>query len=383
MRIMLSGVAIEGGGAEQVIQDLARGFATRGHEVMVAFLESTDAVVPELEALGIRCERLLPRRTLAASPLADFTPSCVVTYRRLITDFRPDVIHSHVPRPTLWAALALRTMGRRPPFIYTEHSIQEVYPRWAAPLYRIFLPVTRAVVAVSNASAMSFSRRWIGYRGSVRRIWNGVDPNRLAPRCSRTETRRELGATEDTQVVCNVANLTRPKSHLTLIEALSRLEPNAGQLQCWIVGSFEHEPAMVEAVRAAIANQGLGETVKLLGRRRDVPDLLHAADIFVLSSRQEGFPITILEAMAAGKPIVATDVGGCAEAVVDGETGLIVPPEDPAALAEAIASLLADPERTRAMGAAGRERVQREFTVDRMVEQHLELYAQALEAGTS
>lgn len=383
MRIMLSGVAIEGGGAEQVIQDLARGFATRGHEVMVAFLESTDAVVPELEALGIRCERLLPRRTLADSPLADFTPSCIPGFRRLIADFRPNIIHSHVPRPTLWAALALRTMRRRPPFIYTEHSIQEVYPRWAAPLYRIFLPVTRAVVAVSNASAMSFSRRWIGYRGSVWRIWNGIDPGRLAPRRSRDETRRELGSTEDTQVVCNVANLTRPKSHLTLIEALARLAPSAGKLQCWLVGSFEHEPPMVEAVRAAIAKGGLSETVKLLGRRRDVPDLLHAADIFVLSSRQEGFPITILEAMAAGKPIVATDVGGCAEAVVDGETGLIVPPEDPAALAEAIASLLGDPERARAMGAAGRERVQREFTIDRMVEQHLELYTQALEAGRS
>lgn len=380
MRIMLSGVAIEGGGAEQVIQDLARGFAARGHEVMVAFLESTDAVVPELEALGIRCERLLPRRELARSPLADFTPSNVVAFRRLIASFLPDIIHSHVPRPTLWAALALRTMRRRPPFMYTEHSIQEVYPRWGGPIYRIFLPVTRAIVAVSDAAATSFARRWGRYRGSVRRIWNGIDPDRLTPRRSRAEIRRELGAPEDTPILCNVANLTRPKSHLTLIAAMARLRPTTSDLQCWIAGSFEHEPAMVEAVRAAIADSGLSQTVQLLGRRRDVPDLLHAADIFVLSSRQEGFPITILEAMAAGRPIVATDVGGCAEAVVHGETGLIVPPEDPPALAEAIASLLADPERARAMGKAGRERVQREFTVDRMVEQHLELYERVIGA---
>ena len=130
----------------------------------------------------------------------------------------------------------------------------------------------------------------------------------------------------------------------------------------------------MEAIRGAIAEHHLEETGKLLGRRRDVPDLLNAADIFVLSSRQEGFPITFLEAMAAGKPVIATDVGGCAEAVADGETGLIVPPENPQALAEAISALISDPGRARAMGEAGRSRVKSEFTVDRMVEQHLELY---------
>jgi glycosyltransferase involved in cell wall biosynthesis len=137
---------------------------------------------------------------------------------------------------------------------------------------------------------------------------------------------------------------------------------------------MEHEPATVETLRKAIAAHGLEDVVALLGRRRDVPDLLHAADVFVLSSRQEGFPITILEAMAAGKPVIATDVGGCSEAVVHGETGLIVPPENPDALANAIIELLEDRDRSAAMGAAGRERVEREFTVDRMVEQHLEVY---------
>lgn len=382
MRIMLSGVAIEGGGAEQVIQDLARGFATRGHEVMVAFLESTDAVVPELEALGIRCERLLPRRTLADSPLADFTPSCIPGFRRLLKSFAPDVFHAHVPRPTLWASLGLRTMRRRPPFIYTEHNVQEVYPRWAQWVYRSFLPLVDRVISVSEAAARSFAAQWPRAASPVR-IWNGIETGRVAPTREPAMVREELHIEAAAPVLCNVANLGYRKGHDVLIDTIARLAAAIPELQCWIVGSFEHEPPMVEAVRAAIANGGLSETVKLLGRRRDVPDLLHAADIFVLSSRQEGFPITILEAMAAGKPIVATDVGGCAEAVVDGETGLIVPPEDPAALAEAIASLLGDPERARAMGAAGRERVQREFTIDRMVEQHLELYTQALEAGRS
>lgn len=375
MRIMLSGVAIEGGGAEQVIQDLARGFAARGHEVMVAFLESTDAVVPELEALGIRCERLLPRRELARSPLADLTPSCALGFRRLIRSFAPDVFHAHVPRPTLWASLGLRTMLRRPSFVYTEHNVQDVYPRWSRWVYRIFLPLVDRVVCVSDAAARSFAARWPRVVPPTR-IWNGIEVTRVRAVRDPASVRHDLGARPGASVLCNVANIGYRKGHDVLIEALARLQ-SSDQLQCWIAGSFEHEPAMVEAVRAAIADYGLGETVKLLGRRRDVPDLLHAADIFVLSSRQEGFPITILEAMAAGKPIVATDVGGCAEAVVHGETGLIVPPEDPPGLAEAIASLLADPDRARAMGEAGRRRVEREFTVDRMVEQHLALYEQS------
>ncbi|HCA48133.1 MAG TPA: hypothetical protein DEP45_12520 [Armatimonadetes bacterium] len=380
MRIMLSGVAIEGGGAERVIQDLARGLAARGHEVMIVFLESTDEVVPELEALGIRCERLLPRRKLAKSAWADFTPSSILAYRRLIADFRPEIIHSHVPRPTLWASLALRMLGRRPPLVYTEHSIQEVYPRWAAGIYRTFLPVTAGIVCVSDAARVSFSSRWSRYPGPIRRIWNGIETGRIASVRSREDVHSGLCSAEETRVLCNVANLTRPKSQITLVEAMSLVPQDGLSSECWIAGSFEHEPQTVEAIRGAIAEHNLEGAVKLLGRRRDVPDLLNAADIFVLSSRQEGFPITILEAMAAGKPVIATDVGGCAEAVVDGETGLIVPPEDPQALAEAISALISDPERARSMGEAGHRRVEREFTVDRMVEQHLELYQSIIDA---
>lgn len=377
MRIMLSGVAIEGGGAEQVIQDLARGFAERGHEVMIAFLESTDEIVPELEALGIRCERLMPRTELAASPLADFNPSCITRFRRLARQFSPDVWHSHVPRPTLWASLALRTLRPRPPFIYTEHSVQEVYPRWARWVYRLFLPIIDRVICVSDASHQSFRRRW-RHAVDAQRVWNGIRSARVCPSAGTAELRDTLRANPDTPVACNVGNLCLHKGHDVLIEAMPVVHAHLPEARCWIAGSTEHEPATVEALRQRIIQTGLDGTVSLLGRRRDVPDLLHAADVFVLSSRQEGFPITILEAMAAGKPVIATDVGGCAEAVVHGETGLIVPPENPEALAGALIDLLSDCQRAKEMGAAGRARVEREFTVDRMVDQHLELYERVL-----
>ncbi len=373
MRIMLSGVAIEGGGAEQVIQDLALGFAEREHEVMIAFLEGTDAVVPELEARGIRCERLMARTELADSPLADFNPSCAFRFRSLVKDFRPQIWHSHVPRPTLWASLAIRTMRSHPCFVYTEHNVQDVYPRWAHWVYRIFIPSVDRVVCVSNASLESFEIRWKQCAPAIR-VWNGIRPERVAFSGEAIEIREPLGASGSAPVVCNIANIGHRKGHDVLVGAMSMVRERLPQAQCWIAGSMEHEPRTVEALRGAIEQHQLQKNVSLLGRRRDVPDLLHASDLFVLSSRQEGFPITILEAMAAGKPVIATDVGGCAEAVVDGETGLIVPPEDPEALAEAILSLLQDPGRAEAMGEAGRDRIQREFTVDRMVERHLELY---------
>ncbi len=377
MRIMLSGVCIEGGGAEQVIQDLALGFAARGHEVMVVFLEGTDDIVPDLEEEGIRCERLLPRTQLAASALADFNPSCVLGYRRLISQFEPDVLHAHVPRPTLWVSLAYRMLRRRPALVYTEHNVQDVYPRWARWVYGVFLPVTQGIVCVSDAAAKSFAARWPRAQGPTR-VWNGIDPERTRPSPHADELRADLGVDPGTPLLCNVANIGYRKGHDVLVEAMAQLRAQADPLRCWVAGGLEHEPSMVQSVQNAIAEHQLGDVVHLLGRRRDVADLLHAADVFVLSSRQEGFPITILEAMAAGKPIVATDVGGCAEAVVHGETGLIVPPEDPSALAEALASLLADPELARKMGAAGRERVEQEFTVDRMVEQHLAIYEELL-----
>lgn len=379
MRIMLSGVKIEGGGAEQVIQDLARGFAGRGHEVMVAFLEGPDGVVPDLEAAGIRCERLM-RRTdhVTSSVLADFNPSCILAFHRLVSQFAPDVWHVHIPRPALWASFAYRFIRRRPAFIYTEHNVQEVLPTWARFVYRCFLPVVDAVVCVSDGSRDSFANHWTGH-SIPERIWNGIRPDRVASTRERDDVRHDLGIGGDIPVLCNVANVSYRKGHDILVQALHLLAREVGEdFACLIAGNLKHEPWTVEALRQQIVELGLEQNVQILGFRDDVPDLLAAADVFVLSSRQEGMPISILEAMAARKPVVATDVGGCAEPIAHDETGLIVPPESPEALGQALISLLSDRERAQTMGAAGRERVEREFTVDRMVEQHLALYDRLL-----
>ena len=344
----------------------------------MAFLEGTDAIVPYLERAGVRCVRLLLRTEFVSSPLADFTPRCVLRFRALYREFQPDVVHAHVPRSTLWAAWAKRLYGRRLPFVYSEHNVQEAYPAWSRWVFRTFLPSVDHVVCVSEAARQGFLRQWRWPEHRVTTVWNGIVPGRVQGKREPLQTRDEIGGQASGQVVLNVANLTYRKAQEVLVAAMALVHREQDQAQCWIAGSPDIEPAAAVVVRQAVAQRGAEDYVKLLGARRDVPDLLAACDVFVLSSRQEGFPITILEAMAAGKPVVATDVGGCAEAVADGETGLIVPPDNPKALAEAIKHILDHPDEARRMGEAGRRRVEEHFTVEAMVAKHVEVYERVI-----
>lgn len=375
MRILFAGVAIEGGGAEQVIVDIARGCRVAGHEVMIVFLEGSDHIVPQLKAEGILCRRILARTELAASPLADFTPSAISAFRRAIHDFTPDLINAHVPRPTMWLAMALRFTPRHIPLVYTEHNVQEVYPRWIAPVYRIFLPLTTHIIAISDAATQGFIHRWNWSADRITRIYNGIDPVRVTPSRSPADVRAEFAIQPEAPLILNVGNVTARKAQEILVRAMARIHRGRPDARCLIVGGHMHEPATVRALSGEISSLGLDSVVTLTGPRRDIPDLLAAADYFCLSSRQEGFPISILEAMAAGKPVIATNVGGCAEAVLDGLTGHIVPAEDPDAIASACLTLFVDVATTQSMGKAGRERVADHFTLQKAVSDHLKLFS--------
>jgi glycosyltransferase involved in cell wall biosynthesis len=169
-------------------------------------------------------------------------------------------------------------------------------------------------------------------------------------------------------VLLTVGRLQAPKDYSTLIAALERLRELSVRTR--IVGDGPDRAT----ISAAIHDRGLAESVELLGDRDDVETLLASADCFVLSSLSEGLPLSVLEAMATGLPVVASDVGGVHELVVDGVTGALVPPSDPDALAAALQALLADRERGAQLGAAGRARVLADFTVDRFQQAHLDLY---------
>jgi glycosyltransferase involved in cell wall biosynthesis len=172
-------------------------------------------------------------------------------------------------------------------------------------------------------------------------------------------------------VVACVSNFYPYKGHAELVEAAARVVPRFPGSTFLLVG---RDSGTLEATRAAVLRMGIGESVRFLGSRTDVADILRASDLFVHPSREEGFSNAVLEAMSAGLPVVAFHVGGNPEAVVHGETGLLAPARDAGALADAMVELLSDGERRKRMGEAGRARAAERFSMERMVAEMESLY---------
>jgi glycosyltransferase involved in cell wall biosynthesis len=207
----------------------------------------------------------------------------------------------------------------------------------------------------------------------IRVIYNGIEVGPYLAAADPT-LRESLGIPEGALVVTVVANLIHYKGHRVFLQACRQILDVLPGVQILLIGEGPCRGDLEQLTRRL----RLEGSIRFLGSRSNVPALLALADVSVLPSLEEGFPNAVLEAMAAGKPVVASLVGGIPEAVVHGTTGLLVPPGDPAALAEAILALLEDPVRAEAMGRAGRERVASRFGMDRMVRETERLYEELL-----
>jgi L-malate glycosyltransferase len=221
-----------------------------------------------------------------------------------------------------------------------------------------------AVVANSPAAARHLEHEGL-HASRIHVVPNGISIDRFPPRpvLLRPAT-----------TIVTVANLRTEKAHEVLLAAAARLTPRHRQLRFVIAGDG---PRAVE-LRALASRLGLDRHVEFLGHREDVPALLAESDVFVLPSRSEAFPNGAIEAMAAGLPVVASRVGGLLDLVDEGRTGLLVPPDDPAALASAIESLVVSPARAAAIGAAARDEVARRYSFDRMVRSFEDLFLSQL-----
>jgi glycosyltransferase involved in cell wall biosynthesis len=212
---------------------------------------------------------------------------------------------------------------------------------------------------------------------TTRIIPSAVDPDATQPRAGRSTTRARESLAADTPCLLVLASLVARKGIDVLLDALARLGARAPQPVLWIAGEGPERDALER--RAHVL--GLTQRVRFLGRRSDAGDLLAACDVFVLPSRLEGLGVAALEAMAAARPVVASAVGGLAEAVEHESTGLLVPPEDPDALAAALARLLEDPALGKRLGDAGPARVREHYAAERMVEAYEALYTDVLAEG--
>jgi glycosyltransferase involved in cell wall biosynthesis len=207
-------------------------------------------------------------------------------------------------------------------------------------------------------------------------VYNGIDPDAVRLAAQTGVSRAELGVPEDALLVVTVARLVWFKAVHTLIDAVHELGSDAGKLHVVIVGDGNLRPQLEQQIAAL----GLPDRVRLVGTRSDAARIIHLADVFALSSVAEGMPLAIMMAMALGRPVVANAVDGVPELVVEGETGLLVPPRDPAAFSSALRRMIEDPALRHRCGQAGRLRVDSHFTQRVMADTTDRLYRELLAA---
>lgn len=301
-----------------------------------------------------------------------FSAARVRAVRAAIVAADPDIVHAHGSRAAAFARLADPRARRR--VVYTVHGIHVDKPKTAArrialtSVERLLRPCTARFVTVCASDATRGVRLGILGADRTTTIHNGVELPREAP--PRGRLRAELGVAPDVPIVLSAGRLEEPKDQSTLLRAWRVVSASHPDALLVIVGSGSLESRL----RSEIAAHAAARSIRLIGPRATLAEAYEDSDVFALSSRWEGLPYVILEAMSHGLPIAGTNVDGMPEAVVDEVSGLLVPPQEPTALGKAIERLVADPELRGRLGAAGRERVGVEFTLERMIARVARVY---------
>jgi glycosyltransferase involved in cell wall biosynthesis len=311
-------------------------------------------VADELESLG------WPVHALHAPD--GLRPGLVLRLARLFRSWRADVVHAHNTKPLTYCGPAARLAGV-PAVIYTRHGQRHESTRRQDLLFRAAARTADRLVCVSHDSASLCGKDGLPAT-KVSTVWNGIDTSRFA----------YSGPCPGGPAVM-VGRLSPEKDVQTLVRAAAIVRAARPDFRLHVAGDG---PCMAD-LRGLATSLGVDDAATFLGEVRDVPALLAGASLFVLSSLTEGISLTLLEAMARGLPVVATRVGGNGEVVADGETGLLVPPRSPNDLADAILRLHDEPQAARAMGLAGRARVERHFDVRNMVGRYESIYRELTE----
>lgn len=286
---------------------------------------------------------------------------------RLLRREKPHVVHSHSWGTLCEGYLATR-LARIPHFVHGEHGTMELRPRNIRVQRWVWNRADR-VLSVSSALADRMSRH-VGVASSrVQVIRNGADLDKFGT-VPRSAARLSLGISDDEFVVGTVGRLVPVKAHDTLLAALAHLK--SMRVRC--VAVIAGDGPLRDELEARVDDLGLRPMVRFLGTRNDIDRVLAALDVFALTSLSEGLPNTVLEAMAAGLPVISTDVGGVRELVDHDRTGLLVPSQDARAIADALAMFAGDPERRRRMGAEGLRKARADFALRRMLHDYERLY---------
>lgn len=378
---------LELGGAQQNTLHTVR-FLDRGRFSVALWTGAGGILTEEAGQIPNLDFAIIPGLVREINPFQDLRALMGMT-RRLRLEVKksaptPVILHTHSSKAGILGRVAAWLAGV-PVVIHTYHGFG-FHPRQARPVRWFYIALekltgrlSQALVAVSYANLETAVRLGLARRDQIRVIRSGVALEEFRPRpFDRPAKRRELGIGEESLLVTMVACLKPQKGPLDFVRLADRVLKKVPSAEFALAGDGELRPA----VERMVAELGLKERFHLLGWRRDVPELLWASDLLVLTSRWEGLPRVYPEAMAAGLPVVGTRVDGSAEAVKDGETGYLFEPGDIAGMAAAVSSLLADPERRRRLGEAGQRRVH-EFDIQHLVPAQEALYEELLAGRAS
>lgn len=361
MNLLLIIEELELGGAEQVVINLARSLDRTRFQVKVCCLRAKGEFASLLEEAGIEVIALNKRRGLDLLII----PKII----RVIKKNKIDIVHTHLWVANFWGRIAGIFAGV--PVVITEHNVdfwKSWSYRWADRFLSLF---TKKICAVSG-QVKKFYVQQIGIDPEkVSVVYNGIDPDAYPSSDQRIgELRTELDLRGSLPVIANIGRLVENKAQHVFLEALKILDQKGIEFRGLIVGDGPLKSYLVSRV----SYLGIADKVMFTGLRKDVLDILDVVDVSVLSSKIEGLSVVILESMAKGVPVVATNVGGNGELVSDGETGFLVSPNNPAALADAIVKVIEDPGLQGRMGRAARERIRGQFSLSRMAKTMERIY---------
>lgn len=352
------------GGAEQVVLGLVRNFDRSRFVPLVVCLDDKGRFAPEAEETGVKVLALEKKRGL------DF--GLPFRLARLFREQGVGLVHTHLFNGHLWGRLAALLAGL--PVISTEHGMDA----WRSPLHHALDAVltlkSARVVFVSEEARKFYRSRVPADARKDRVIFNGIETARFEGRTSRQRIRAEFGFEPWDRVIATAGRFVPEKRHDYFLAVIKKLRDQGLPVKGFLIG----DGPLREDTEKQASDLGLKDAVKFAGVRQDLPDLYPAMDLFLLTSDREGLPITILEAMAAGTPIVSTDVGGIHACIQNHVSGRLVPPGDVDALAAAAAETLAHSEKTAQAAAEARQSVRKNFSVKAMVTHYQSLYDEVL-----
>lgn len=360
MHIMLVSTGLGLGGAERQVADLADRFVQRGHRVTLVCL--TGEVVVRPKDGGIPVYHLGMTKT----PISFMKSFARMV--RLIRQLKPEVIHAHMVHANLFTRLA-RLVVDIPVLISTAHSRNEggKHRMWA---YRATNRLCDVFTNVGSVAVDAFVESGAAPAGEIRSVANGIDSEQFYPdSLVYRERRSEAGIPDTRQIFLAVGRFVEAKDYPNLLSAFDVVHAQHPHCELWIAGGGP----LFEEMKALMEQKGMQAFVRLLGVRSDIPDLMRMANVYVLSSRWEGMPLVVGEAMSSGLPVVATDCGGVLEYL--GDSRFLAPAGDAEALANRLIEAAAmSREELLEEGLRSRERIVAHFSLDAVVDQWLEIY---------